>query len=469
MDFKLELVVVPVSDVDRAKAFYMDQAGFGLDVDHRAGEDFRVVQLTPPGSACSVTLMKNEAAGSLQGLHLVVTDIEAARAELVGRGTEPSDFFHFGEAGQVPGLNPERAGLRHLPAVQRPGRQRLAGPGGRVREGGRVTVTITGESDFATLTERHRRELHVHCYRMLASFDEAEDAVQETFLRAWRSRDTFDGEHVPGVAVPHRDERVPRRAAATVAALTSAESFADVPWLQPYPDRLLDEIAPIDEQPDAVAVDRETIELVFVAAMQVLPPRQRAVLIARDVLGWPAIETAALLETSVAAANSALQRARATMQEHLPSHRLEWGTSVPSDDEQALLDAFIDAHERCDAAAAVAIAAQDLRITMPPMPHCFDGLDVIGPALEHRVRSRARRRLATRPDDGQPDADRGELPPPPGRHRVPGVQVRRPAHRGRADRRDHHLRRQQLPEVRPPGDPLTVGVSRGRPSAGARR
>ena len=108
MDFKLELVVVPVSDLDRAKAFYMDQAGFGLDVDHRGGDDFRVVQLTPPGSACSIALMKNEAPGTLQGLHLIVTDIEAARAELVDRGTDAGDFFHFGEAGQVPGPNPER-------------------------------------------------------------------------------------------------------------------------------------------------------------------------------------------------------------------------------------------------------------------------------------------------------------------------------------------------------------------------
>jgi predicted enzyme related to lactoylglutathione lyase len=109
VDWKLELVIVPVSDVDRAKAFYMEQAGFELDVDHRAGEDFRVVQLTPPGSACSVTLMRNpEAAGSVQGLHLVVSDIEAARAELVSRGTEATDFFHFGPGGQAPGPDPER-------------------------------------------------------------------------------------------------------------------------------------------------------------------------------------------------------------------------------------------------------------------------------------------------------------------------------------------------------------------------
>ena len=105
MDFKLELVIIPVTDVDRAKDFYMDQAGFRLDVDHRAGEDFRVVQLTPPGSACSVTLMRNpDAAGSVQGLHLVVTDIDAARAELTGRGVDASEVFHFG-AGR-PGNRP---------------------------------------------------------------------------------------------------------------------------------------------------------------------------------------------------------------------------------------------------------------------------------------------------------------------------------------------------------------------------
>ena len=110
MDFKLELVIIPVTDVDRAKAFYLDQAGFRLDVDHRAGEDFRIVQLTPPGSACSVTLMRNlEAAGSVQGLHLVVTDIDAARAELSGRGVDASEVFHFGPQGQTPGPDPQRA------------------------------------------------------------------------------------------------------------------------------------------------------------------------------------------------------------------------------------------------------------------------------------------------------------------------------------------------------------------------
>jgi catechol 2,3-dioxygenase-like lactoylglutathione lyase family enzyme len=110
MDWKLELIVVPVSDVDRAKDFYVEHAGFNLDVDHRAG-DFRVVQLTPPGSACSIAIMLNpQAAGSLQGLQLCVPDIEAARAELVGRGTQASELFHFGTGGrQTPGPDPQRA------------------------------------------------------------------------------------------------------------------------------------------------------------------------------------------------------------------------------------------------------------------------------------------------------------------------------------------------------------------------
>ena len=112
MDFKLELVVIPVSDVDRAKAFYSEKVGFTVDVDHRAGDAFRVVQLTPPGSACSITIgtgLTPVAPGTYQGLHLVVDDIEGARSELVERGVDVSEPFHFGETGQTPGLHPERA------------------------------------------------------------------------------------------------------------------------------------------------------------------------------------------------------------------------------------------------------------------------------------------------------------------------------------------------------------------------
>lgn len=110
MDWKLELIVVPVTDIDRAKAFYRDGMGWVEDVDFSSGPEFRVVQLTPPGSACSVALMRNQpmAPGTLHGIQISVLDIEAARDELTGRGMEPTDFFHFGEGGQTPGLHPTR-------------------------------------------------------------------------------------------------------------------------------------------------------------------------------------------------------------------------------------------------------------------------------------------------------------------------------------------------------------------------
>jgi RNA polymerase sigma-70 factor (TIGR02960 family) len=246
-----------------------------------------------------------------------------------------------------------------------------------------VSAAIAGdEPAFAALTERHRRELHVHCYRMLASFDEAEDAVQETFLNAWRGRAGFQGGsqfrawlyRIATNVCLDMLRRNSRRA-------TGMRSLAEVPWIQPYPDLLLDQAAPSDEQPEAVAIQRETISLAFLAALQVLPPRQRAALIARDVLGWPARETASALGTSVAAANSALQRARATLQSHLPPRRAEWSAHEPTAEERALLEQFIEAHERLDAEAAVAIAARDLRITMPPNPWTFDGSDAIGPLM----------------------------------------------------------------------------------------
>ncbi len=243
-----------------------------------------------------------------------------------------------------------------------------------------------GESAFAALTERYRRELHVHCYRMLASFDEAEDAVQETFLRAWRARDSFDGSSLVRAWLYKIATNVCLDAIRrTGRRLSSMESIREVPWITPYPDRLLDEVAPSDDEPEAVVVKRETIELAFLAALQVLPPRQRATLIARDVLGWPATDTAAALETTVASVNSALQRARATLQAHLPAHRSDWSAGEPSDDERALLASFIEAHERGDAALAVSIAAQDLRITMPPAPLLFEGLDVIAPLLTNAL------------------------------------------------------------------------------------
>jgi RNA polymerase sigma-70 factor (TIGR02960 family) len=230
------------------------------------------------------------------------------------------------------------------------------------------------EGTFASLVEAHRRELHLHCYRMMGSFEEAEDLVQETLLRAWKARERFEGGRLfrawlYRIATNACLDALRRRSRRP----SSVSSFAEVPWLQPYPDRLLDEIAPSEEQPDAAVVAKETIELTFLAVIQLLPPLQRAVLILRDVLGWSARETADVLETSVAAANSALQRARAGLGEQPPPRPKRTAT----EQERVLLERFIDAHERADTDAAVALLREDVRITMPPHPWLFEGIQAV--------------------------------------------------------------------------------------------
>jgi RNA polymerase sigma-70 factor (ECF subfamily) len=268
-----------------------------------------------------------------------------------------------------------------------------------------AAATAGDEAAFAELVERHRRELHVHCYRMVGSFEEAEDLVQETFLRAWRNRESFEG----GSLFRAWLYRIATNACLdalrrSARQVRSMHSLAEVPWIQPYPDRLLDEIAPSDAEPDAVVVARETIELTFLAVIQLLPPRQRAVLILRDVLEWPAGETATLLDMSVAAANSALQRARATLRERLPARPSDWSGSEPSEQERALLEGFIDAHQRADAAAAAALAREDIRVTMPPKPWCFDGLASIQPLLEQGLTEPGEWRLVPTRANRQPTA-----------------------------------------------------------------
>ncbi|GAA1612809.1 hypothetical protein GCM10009828_045940 [Actinoplanes couchii] len=178
------------------------------------------------------------------------------------------------------------------------------------------------DTDFSALAEQHRRELHVHCYRMLGSFEDAEDTVQETFLRAWRRRETFEGRSTFRAWL----YRIATNACLDLLAKVRPEPAVggEVQWLQPYPDRLL------DEQPEALAIARETIELAYVVAVQHLAPRPRAVLILRDLLGWPAKDVADLLGDSVNSVNSALQRARAGMREHLPTDRQNWPTTDPA-------------------------------------------------------------------------------------------------------------------------------------------
>ena len=245
-----------------------------------------------------------------------------------------------------------------------------------------AAATADDEFAFSELTERYRPELRVHCYRMLGSFEDAEDLTQETFLRAWRKRTSFEGRssfrawlyRIATNACLDALERRPR----PMPRAQAAGAASEVPWLQPYPDRLLEEIATTDAEPDAVVVAKETIELTFLVAIQHLPSKQRAVLILRDVLGWSAKDTAALLEGSVASVNSALQRARAALKEHLPERRLEWAPgSDTSNEERALLRRYVDASERADVEAFVELMREDARFSMPPEPELYVGRDKI--------------------------------------------------------------------------------------------
>jgi len=238
-------------------------------------------------------------------------------------------------------------------------------------EPGALAAAAGDEAAFAELAERYRRELQVHCYRLLGSFEESEDLVQETFLRAWRRRETFGGRStfrawLYAIATNACLDALARRPrSATVQG--GARPLAEIPWLQPYPDQLLEGIATNEDGPDAALVSKETIEIAFIAAIQLLPARQRVALVARDVLGWSAAETAALLDTSVAAANSALQRARATMKKSLPRRRLDWSRDTdPSEQERALLVRYVEATERGDAAAMVELMREDAFFAMPP-------------------------------------------------------------------------------------------------------
>ena len=239
-----------------------------------------------------------------------------------------------------------------------------------------TSLADVDETAFAALTERHRRELHVHCYRMLGSFEDAEDTVQETFLRAWRRRETFEGRSTVRAWL----YRIATNACLDLLARCRPEpaTGGEVLWLQPYPDRLLDELPAGDEHdPESRAVARETVELAYVVAVQHLAPRQRAVLILRDVLGWPAKDVAELLGDSVNSVNSALQRARAGMRAHLPAERQDWTGSEDDAATRELVRRYTDASVATDVDRLAAMLRDDVRCSMPPTPGLQVGRDAV--------------------------------------------------------------------------------------------
>jgi RNA polymerase sigma-70 factor (TIGR02960 family) len=234
-----------------------------------------------------------------------------------------------------------------------------------------IAAARAGDSgQFALLTERHRRELQVHCYRMLANYEDAQDLTQETFLRAWNKRESFQGTAslrtwLYRIATNACLDFLARRNDRTPVPSGLPDPDSEVLYLQPYPDRML------PEDPQESVVARETIELAFIVAVQHLPPRQRAVLILRDILGWPAPTAADALDLSVASVTSALQRARVTMRERLPGRRLDWrspATHELSPDERGAVRSYIEAHERNDLDALTSLLRDDLRFAMLPDP-----------------------------------------------------------------------------------------------------
>jgi RNA polymerase sigma-70 factor, ECF subfamily len=232
------------------------------------------------------------------------------------------------------------------------------------------------EAVFGRLANRHRAELKAHCYRMLGSLADAEDLVQETWLKAWRARSAFEGRSsvrswlykiATNACLDFLESRKERRSGDNI---TSAEAALGpqphVPWLQPFPDRLL--------EPDARLVSREALELGYLVALQCLPPKQRAALICCDVLEWSAKEAAELLSLSVASVNSALQRARETLQNEQQTGVRVRHEATP-EQEQRLLRAYVKATEDVDVPALTALLREDVRCTMPPVDLRFTARD----------------------------------------------------------------------------------------------
>lgn len=230
---------------------------------------------------------------------------------------------------------------------------------------------------FEIAVDRHRKELQVHCYRMVGSLQDAEDMVQETLLRAWDKRSTYEGRAsfrawLYRIATNACLDFIKRRRR-VVPVDPNASAPSEVTWLGPFPDSML----PAPDDPAAATVARETIELAYIAAIQHLPARQRAVLLLRDAVGWSAKEAAELLGMSVAAANSALQRARTTLSEQVGPREQRTTSWEPTPDERQLLARFMEATEQADMTAMAAVLKEDAVFWMPPEPGVFVGRDTL--------------------------------------------------------------------------------------------
>jgi len=275
---------------------------------------------------------------------------------------------------------------------------------------------VRDQDVFQEQVEPYRYQLQVHCYRMLGSLQEAEDLVQETFLRAWRARDRFEGRTsfrnwlyriatnacLNALASDARSHRMLPHDVGPPALRFDPPSrrAAEILWLEPYPDTALPDVADEAPGPEARYEMQESVQLAFVAALQQFPPRQRAVLLLRDVLGWSANETAELLDSSVASVNSALQRARASIEARVPR-----ADSLESDRNDAkqrdLLGRYVRAWEASDIDSLVMLLREDAVLSMPPFDQWYQGRAGIREFLNWGMREGRRFRLVATRANGQ--------------------------------------------------------------------
>jgi RNA polymerase sigma-70 factor (TIGR02960 family) len=279
-----------------------------------------------------------------------------------------------------------------------------------------ITRARAGDGDaFRELTEPHRRELQVHCYRMLGSFQDAEDALQDTLLDAWQGLGGFEGRASIRTwlyriatnrclkALRSASRRPAKEWDVPEVEPPEPTRLGEVVWLEPYPDPLLEGAIDVPLGPEARYEQTEAISLAFVTALQVLPARQRAVLILRDVLGYHATEVADMLDSTVESVNSALKRARAGLQRRLPPiGEREPAPASDSPAEQALVATFVRAYESGDVDALVALFTDDISVSMPPIPLEYQGRDVVARLFASIFGSGRRIDLVPTRANGQP-------------------------------------------------------------------